>query len=295
MTARIDPTLQTHSIREVLAAGWRLFRDGFVGAFPWVLAAELLTIFPLRGQTQGGLDLNADMSTYFQPGYFGRELLMGLLQALLYAIAILRLAESAGQRAEGNTAWVALRSVPSLFIGYMVYSMLVIFGMGLGLIVFLNMLPLGLAPAIAFAFIPLAPTAIASTALALFAYPAVLERRGPFAALGESVRLAKSSWVRVTTVISVPALVMLCEWAANNGAEVRKLVTTVYGVLMQAAETGVSQGNLQQTMESALHATGAGQSMVWQVLGVVLTAVVWWYAVAVCYAQYRDLKQSNPN
>lgn len=287
--------MQAHSIREVLAAGWRLFRDGFVGAFPWVLAAELLAIFPLGGKAQGGLDLNADMSAYFQPGYFGRELLIGLLQAFLYAVAILRLAESAGQRVEGHTAWIALRSVPSLFIGYMVYSVLVILGVGLGLIVFLNMLPLGLVPAIAFTFVPLAPTAIASTAFALFAYPAVLERRGPFAALGESVRLAKSSWVRVTAVISVPALVMLCEWAANNGAEVKQLVTTAYDVLMQVEETGVSEDNLQQTMESALHAAGTGQSMVWQVLGVALTAVVWWYAVAVCYAQYRDLKQSKPN
>lgn len=295
MTARIDDASNGHSIREVLAAGWRLFRDGFGSAFPWVLAAELLQLLPLGDQSQGSFDLNADVSSYFQPGYFGRELLVGLAQAMLYAVAVLRLAALAGERPKGNTAWNALRAMPSVFVGYLAYSLLVIVGLGFSLILFLNILPLGAGPAVAFVLIPLVPTAIASTALALFVYPAVLERRGPFAALRESARLAKSSWARVTAVISVPALFMMFEWAVNNGIELWKILSAAFGALTQGEGEGVSEGDLQKAVESALHTVGGDHNLVWQVIGAVLAAIVWWYAVAVCYAQYRDLKRSKPD
>lgn len=279
------------SIGEVLGAGWRLFLAGMSDVFPWVFAAELVQLVPLT--TPATDILNTDITSSFQLNYLWGQLLLGFIQAFFYGIAVLRLARLAGEKAPGSSAWNALRSVPAIFIGYMIYSLLVLLGVGFGLIVFLNMLALGVVPAVVFTLVPLVPTAIVSTALALFIYPAVLERRGPFASLQESAHLAKSSWVRVTAVVSVPALVMMCEWAVNNGVDIWKIISAAYGALLQAQDEGLSLEDIEKLVGSATSTASAPHGYLWRVAAIGLAALSWWYALAVCYAQYRDLKTQS--
>src|SRR5579872_5098966 len=193
---------QGRSIREVLAAGGRLFAAGLTTVFPWVLAAELTVLLPFAGKAGNLLD--TDIGQILQVDSLVRGLCIGLVQAVLYSMAVLRLTELVGGPIQGNAIWGALRAAPAVFIGYLAYEIVLIAGISLTLLVFmLGVFTLGLWPAFVICIIPLAPTAAISTALALFVFPAVLERRGPFAALGESARLAKSSWARVTLVVSV--------------------------------------------------------------------------------------------
>ena len=279
------------TIGEVLGAAWRLFLAGMATVFPWILAAELLELLPVAGS--GGSILDTDLGNFVQPGYLWHTLLVGVAQAFLYCIAILNLAKLAAEAPQGNPVWVALRGTPSLFIGYLLYELIVIFGLGLTVLVFvLALMALGLTPALVLCIVPLAPTAAASTALALFAYPAVLEQRGPFAALNESSRLARTAWGRVSLVMTIPALALLLVWFVDNGAQMTKDLGYIQNVMQHAQEAGSAD---------ELQALGALQGMppshpggfAFRLLGTVLGALAWWYTVTVCYTQYRDLKQSK--
>lgn len=290
--ARADAgTPQARSAREVLAAGGRLFLAGLGSAFPWVLAAELTQLLPSGADRS--LDIsNLDTASLLQGSDLLRTVLLGLVQALCYGFAVLRLAASTGERMSGFQIWHSVRATPSVFIGYLVYSLIVILGLAFSLIVFLNCLALGVLPAVAITLVPLAPTAVISTALALFIYPAVLERRGPFEALSQSARLARSSWARTTVVISVPALALLCVWVLNNGIEVSKILAAVYDSLAQLQESGISVTDLQGQIMSAVKSADSS-NVVWRAFGVILDAFAWWYTLAVCYAEYRALKERD--
>ena len=278
---------QGRSIREVLAAGGRLFAAGLTTVFPWVLAAELTVLLPFAGKAGNLLD--TDIGQILQVDSLARGLCIGLVQAVLYSMAVLRLTELVGGPIQGNAIWGALRAAPAVFIGYLAYEIVLIAGISLTLLVFmLGVFTLGLWPAFVICIIPLAPTAAISTALALFVFPAVLERRGPFAALGESARLAKSSWARVTLVVSVPALVFLVLWVGENGREVMDILRA-FLELMQRAQEGTSAEELQAMLPS-LRLGGESHGLMWRSIDALLGALSWWYALAVCYAQYRDLK-----
>lgn len=275
----------------VLAAGWRLFLAGLPGVFPWVLAAELLELLPFAGS--GGSILDTDLGNFAQPTYLWHALLIGVAQAFFYCIAVLGLARLTGTAPQGNFLWNALRTTHSMLIGYLAYELMVLFGLGLTLLVFiLALMALGLTPAFVLCIVPLAPTAAASTALALFAYPAVLERRGPFAALNESSRLARSSWAKVSLVITVPALALMLVWFVDNGAELMKSLAYIQDVMQRAQEGGSGdESQLLGVLQAMPTATPPG--IAFRSMGAVLGALAWWYTLAVCYAQYRDLKQAD--
>lgn len=276
------------SIGEVLGAGWQLFLAGWSSAFLWVLAAELLQVLPVI-HAPGSL-LDTDLSTLVQPSFLGRTLLTGVLQAFLYSMAVLRMAELAGMPAQDGRTWRAWRAVPSVLIGYLIYEMVVIFGLGVTLVVFLMAFVLaGPAPAWVLSIVPLAPTAAASTALALFIYPAVLERHGPLEALNISSHLARRAWARVSIVISVPALALLAVWFVDNGPHLVEVLSYVRSE-MQRAEVAGSLDGLQFVTSMDGESVIRRSSIFFQIAGAILGAIAWWYTLAVCYAQYRDLK-----
>jgi len=273
------------SVRVVLAEGWALCIAGLPTIFPWVLAAELLQELPFANPA--GSILTTDLSLYAQPGYMARALLLGALQALLYGIAILRLAGTQGRAAW----WASLRATPSVFVGYLCYEVIVGFGLLFTFAFFmLGIFIIGPLGGLVLCILPLAPTAAASTALALFAFPAVLERKGPFAALGESSRLAKRSWVKVSLVISVPALALLAASVITDLTNIRHSLSMGLDIWSRAQESGVSMEQADSILAGFKAAPAASRYEVWQVIGTVFGAFAWWYTLAVCYAQYRDLK-----
>ena len=259
-------------MKAVLGQGWRYFIAGFKTAFPWVLAAELLPALT---------------------GLFGADnllltILLGLVQAFLYSMAVCALARLGGmpQAAPVRTSY---RAIPAVFFGYLLYELTVGLGLVTALVVFVvAFLSSGEWPALIACFVPLAPTAAVSTALAFFVYPAVLEKGGPFMALGESWKLSMRGWGQATLVISVPALVLAAVWLGENGA------ATVSGMeqglqQISSLSSGLSAEQLQALLsasESSAPARPAGLHLAWSALG----AIAWWYTLAICYAQYRALK-----
>lgn len=275
-----------HSIREVLGAGWRLFMAGLGDVFPWVLAAELLQFLPFANS--GGL-LDTDVSLFLKPVFLVKAVAFGALQAFLYSVAVLRLARLAdGSR--GSVAWPALRATPAVLIGYIVYTLIAMLGLGLGMLFFTTSLVLlGPLPGLLISLIPLAPTAAASTALAFFVYPAVLEKRGPIDSLNDSARLARSGWARASLIVSVPALALLAAWLAGNGVELTRSMSETLNQL-SSMDADVSADQIQALL-SGTTSQGASQgAWGWRLLGAVSGAFAWWYTLAVCYAEYRDLR-----
>lgn len=286
--ARVQPVaIEGRSVREVLAAGGRLFAAGLTDVFPWVLTAELLQLVP---GTPSGL-LDTDISQFLNPIFLAKALLLGGAQALLYAVAVMRLTHLAGNPA-GPVAWAALRATPSVLIGYIAYTIVLMLGLGLGSLLFaLGLLFIGPLGGVVLSVIALGPTAAASTALAFFVYPAVIERRGPFASLSESSRLARNGWIRASLVVSVPALALFVAWLAGNGMELSRSLSTTFNQL-QDIPADVSVDQLQGLLSSVTtHATSADMS--WRVMGALAGAFAWWYTLAVCYAEYRALKERD--
>jgi hypothetical protein len=280
----------SRGIRNVLAEGGRLFGAGLATVFPWVLAAELVQALPFAGD--GGNIFTMDLAQLGRADYLARALLTGIAQAVLYSIAILRLAALAREPVQGKSGWNAARAVPAVLVGYLAYEVVV----GLGLLLSFAVFMIGLFIAgplfgLVLCVLPLVPTAAVSTALALFIFPAVLERCGPFASLGKSSRLAKSHWATVTLVISVPALALLAAWCVQNGPEVARMAHSYLDLMAQHAEDGLSIGDLEQ-LQAGLDKQPQGGTDGWKLGGIVLGAFAWWYTLAVCYAQYRDLKRT---
>lgn len=268
-----------------------MFTAGLSTVFPWVLAAELLQIFPLTGTSSDSSDMDMVFKGFFDN--LGWSVSIGLAQAALYTIAILRLAELAGQPLQGKYSSNTLRGLFPVFIGYLIYSLIVIVGLSITFAVF--MIGLFIAgPLFGFVLciLPLAPTAAVSTALALFIFPAVLERRGPFAALSESSRLAKTKWVKVSLVISVPALALLAAWCVQNGPEVARGIH-LYLDLLQRTEEGAGVGDMGTLLDSLKNQGQSRYTFGWQLGSIIVGAFAWWYTLAICYAQYRDLKDRS--
>ena len=280
----------TRSIREVLAASWALFIAGLSSVFPWVLAAELVQLLPFANPPSGIFD--TDLSLFAQPGYLVRALFFGGAQALFYGVAVLRmkmLVEGAAR--EDRVTWRALRAAPAVLVAYICYETIVIIGLLLTFAMFmLGCFIIGPLAGFVLCILPLAPTAAASTALALFIFPAVLEGRGPFAALGESSRLAKTSWGRVSLVISVPALALLAASVLADFTSLSHSVSSGLELLRHSQEEGISMEQADGLLAGLKAAPGAGRYSSWQLMSTLLGAFAWWYTLAVCYAQYRDLK-----
>jgi hypothetical protein len=282
----VDTGGRAMGVGAVLTEGRRLFVAGLTTAFPWVLAAELLQELP--GANPPSDILSMDLMQIPTAGYLVRALIFGCLQAFLYGMAILQLARLAGETSGGSVS-LALRALPGVFIGYLLYSLVVLVGLGVTLLCFvLSLLLLGAMPAVLISLISLAPTAMASTALAFFIYPAVLEGRGPFAALGRSARLARAGWVQATVVVSVPALALLFAWFVGNGAALMHSFTTT---MTQLANVSPDASLEQlQTLLTADAADKIADRSGWQLAGALAGAFAWWYTLAVCYAQYSELK-----
>lgn len=275
------------SVREVLAAGGRLFAAGLTDVFPWVLTAELLQLVP---GTPSGL-LDTDLSQFLNPFFLAKALLFGGAQALLYAVAVVRLTHLAGSPAS-PVVWPALRATPSVLIGYFVYTIVLMLGLGLGSLLFaLGLLFIGPLGGLVLSLMALGPTAAASTALAFFIYPAVIERRGPFTSLSESSRLARGGWIRASLVVSVPALALFVAWLAGNGVGLSRSLSTILDQL-QDISADVSVDQLQGLLTSATAHVGS-MDWSWRILGALAGAFAWWYTLAVCYAEYRALKERD--
>ncbi len=274
----------------VLAEGRDFFLRGLVTAFPWVLAAELIQALPFLHLSGSLLDM--DLDKLAQPDYLAKAAGCGLLQAFLYGMAILRLSRLAGET-DAISPWAALRAMPSVCIGYLVYEIAIIIGLLIAELFFsIGLMLMGPMPALLIACLPLAPTAVASTALAFFIYPAVLEHMGPFAALQRSRKLAMQGWARATLVVSVPALVLLAVWLGENAGSVKTTFDRSLQQLSAASEEGVgdpvqallSSGGLQDAAT-----THPWAHFAWAAVG----ALAWWYTLAVCYAEYRELKRRS--
>jgi len=273
-------------VGEVLSAGGRLFVGGLPGIFPWILAAEIIGALPIAG-AGGGL-LSADLSRLAQPAYVVWLLFAICAQTFLYGMAILKLAQRDGTPVVSPMRQ-AIRSIPALFIAYLIYELLVVFGVGFAFILMLLFaLLLGVLPGVLVAIIPLAPTAWISTALAFFAYPAVLERRGPFDSLGRSLQLAKSNWVRAAGVVSVPAIALLVVALLQDVMPAINMWHQTTQLLSQVSSQA-SVANLQSLMTHLDANQKAVSYPWWQAFTVLLSALAWWYAVAVCYVEYRNL------
>lgn len=273
----------------VLAEGWRLFLTGLPRVFPWVLVAELIPLLPFANPP-GGL-FTTDLSLFAEPGYLVRALLFGTAQTFLYTRAVLKLATLAGAEAPRDSVSPALRSIPSVLVAYLGYEVVVAIGLALTFVVFLlGIFIVGPLGGFVLCILPLAPTAAASTALALFLFPAVLEQRGPFASLGESSRLARISWVRVSVVISVPAVALLAAMVVSDFPAVSHAAYQGFDLWRRAQEGEVSTEELTGLLASFKSQPAVSRYDAWQMTGTLLGAFAWWYTLAVCYAQYRDLK-----
>ncbi|HEX4299738.1 MAG TPA: hypothetical protein VH327_02620 [Gammaproteobacteria bacterium] len=276
------------SVGQVLTAGHVLFSAGFGVVFPWVLAAELLALLPFA--PTGGI-FDTDLSLLADPGYLGRVLLLGVMQAFLYAIAVRRMAVLAGDAAPGAGLWPVLRVIPATVIGYICYELIVIIGLLFTFAFFmLGAFIIGPLAGVVLCVLPLAPTAAASTALALFVFPAVLEGRGPFAALGESSRLAKTAWVKVSLVISVPAVALLAAAVVTDMGGLMHGVSAGLDALRSSGDGGISMDQAGSLLSGFKVPVSNGGYDSWRIAGTLLSGVAWWYTLAVCYVQYRDLK-----
>jgi hypothetical protein len=272
-------------IPATLAQGWRLFTAGLVPAFPWVLTAELLALLRPAGISNNLL--NADLSQLFKPAHLGLALFFGCLQALLYTFAIIQLSSLTNAN---NVKLVpaTIRSVVGLLLGYLIYEALVVIGLGIALVFFLSAaLMIGVTAGVLITIIPLAPTAYVSTALALFAYPVVLEKKGPLAALSRSMQLTRSNWGRAALIISIPALVLLAVSAAEELPFFEALKTALQHVT--SVSSGLDAAQLQNLFASQKFMQAATWPLGWRILFSVLRAFGWWYALALCYAEYREL------
>ena len=280
-------TASSPSIRQVLGEGWNLFVSGFPNVFPWILAAELTALLPFANPP-GGI-FTMDLSLLGDAEFWIRALTFGALQAFLYGVAVHRLAAREG-------AGAALRAVPAVFVGYVCYEVMVAFGLMLTFAMFvLGTFVLGPSAGLVLCILPLAPTAAASTAMALFIFPAVLEKRGPFASLKESTRLTKISkgaWLRVSLVISVPAVALLVASLIGDVPGLKQVIPATL-TLLNGSEDDASRGQMATWLAGLKLGGAADRYGPWQIAGVLLGALAWWYTLAVCFAQYRDLKATE--
>jgi hypothetical protein len=280
---------QRQQVGEVLAEGWRLFIAGLFSAFPCVLAAEVIGALPVAG-AGGGL-LDTDFGHLAQPSYLGWLLVSVFMQTLLYAYAVLRLARL-DEVSVPALSRSALSAIPALLIAYLAYELLVICGLGMAVIMLLLVaLLFGLVPGVIVALLLLAPTAWVSTALAFFAYPAVLEQQGPLASLGRSFRLAKANWAHAALVVSVPAIGLLCVAVLQDVAPVLHSLHSIMGSMSQLSSQPTAT-QLQGLLANADTQPVTAQHPLWHAVTVLLSALAWWYALAACYAEYRMLKHS---
>jgi hypothetical protein len=219
-------------------------------------------------------------------------LLLGVMQALLYVIAIQRLPALAGDASASDTGlWPALRATPAVMIGYVCYELIVIVGLLFTFAFFmLGAFIIGPLAGLVLCVLPLAPTAGASTALALFVFPAVLEKRGPFASLSESSGLAKRSWAKVSLVISVPAVALLVALVMTDMTAISHSVSTGLEALRRSQDGGMSMEQLEGLFATPQGAAMAAGYDAWRLVGTLLSGFAWWYTLAVCYVLYRDLK-----
>lgn len=275
---------------QVLTEGWRLAVAGAFNVFPCVLAAEIIGSLPVAG-AGGGL-FSTDLERLAQPAFLGWTLLSVFMQSFLYAYALLRLAQLDGVTVK-QPLQAALSAIPGLLSGYIAYELLVVCGLGIALIFFLLvMLLFGLVPALVVAMAPLAATAWISTALAFFAYPAVLEQSGPFVALGRSLRLAKSSWAHAALVVSVPAIGLLLVAVLQDAPSISDSVHSILGGMSQLSSQPTAMQLQNMLSGSDAHPAG-DQHPLWHAITVLLSAVAWWYAVTVCYAEFKMLKRTS--
>lgn len=276
------------SVRQVLGEGWDMFISRFGSVFPWILAAELTALLPFANPPGGVFTMDLDLLG--DSGFWVRALVFGALQAFLYGMAVQRLAARDG-------ASVALRAVPAVLIGYICYEVMVAFGLMLTFVMFvLGLFIAGWMFGLVLCLLPLAPTAAASTAMALFIFPAVLEKKGPFASLNESTRLTKISnatWVKVSVVISAPAIALLIASVVGDMPGIRHAVTLALDLSQRAQEGGLSMEQALPVLDSLKPSAPPDRYGAWSVAGVLVGALAWWYTVAVCYAQYRDLKAAE--
>jgi hypothetical protein len=241
----------------------------------------------------GGI-FSTDLSLLADPGYLGRVLVLGVMQALLYAIAIRRMAALADDTVPAAGLWPALRVVPATVIGYLCYEAIVLIGLLFTFAFFMiGAFIIGPLAGMVLCVLPLAPTAAASTALALFVFPVVLEGRGPLAALGESSRLAKTAWVKVSLVISVPAVVLLAAAVVTDMTAIMHGVSSGLDALRRAEDGGISMDQTDNLFSGFKVPVSNGAYDGWRIAGTLLSGIAWWYTLAVCYAQYRDLKTSE--
>jgi len=93
-------------------------------------------------------------------------------------------------------------------------------------------------------------------------------------------------------VISVPAVALLAATVVTDYPSLSHAISQGSDLLRQAQESGVSTQDLNGLLANFDAQPTASRYGSWQLIGTVLGAFAWWYTLAVCYAQYRDLKRS---
>ncbi len=94
-------------------------------------------------------------------------------------------------------------------------------------------------------------------------------------------------------MVSVPALVLLCLWFAENVSTMLKIYHIVMDMALNqlsSMDADVSADQIQVLLSGATGQAASQGAWGWRLLGAVSGAFAWWYTLAVCYAEYRDLR-----
>ena len=91
-------------------------------------------------------------------------------------------------------------------------------------------------------------------------------------------------------MISVPAVALLAAAIVTDFTSIRHGVSMGLDLWERAQDSGISMEQADSILAGMRAEPPASRYELWQVVGTGLGAFAWWYTLAVCYAQYRDLK-----
>lgn len=207
-SSTFTPQLRPLSIGEVLDAGFRLLRARFgtlvgcvlVAAFPLAVVRTII----IASTDPDYYDVNAvpqdDPDTSIIVGQLVALLVMGL--GITLAVAACFRVISAAYLGEpvtvGASLAAAARSIPALFVAFLVLAPVLLFVLGLSRVLFV--------PIVLFAFLAV-KWALTSPAI-------VAERVGPFRGMKRSWQLTRGNWWRSFGILLVLALMSLVIYAA---------------------------------------------------------------------------------
>lgn len=187
MSGALFPFGRPLGVGEVLDGGFRLFQRSLVKCLPFAAAAALVGQLPSAYRLAVGRPLT--MLSGLNATWIALSLFSALTSLVMWGAVLLREYAIASGRPTDAVAELGAALRCSL-------SMLVV-GILSGLAIVVGLVCL------------LVPGVYLATALALAAPAVVLERIGPFAALGRSMQLVSGNWWRTTAIFSVALVIII--------------------------------------------------------------------------------------